>query len=167
MGWIIFLTYVDFLYDKNYSLFIQNITHRLASKNILYVKFFQAISLNNNLIDGAMNQELIKYTDSVPYCSDDIDWEVITNLKVFYGIDFLHNTTPINAGMISLVYKMNDGVQNQEIIVKIKRVGIEEKLNDAIEKMKFMIYLLSYIPQLNHFNILESYILYIEIRIRN
>ena len=157
IGWIISFTYLDFLYDKNYPLFIQNITHHLANKNILYVKFFQAISLNNNLIDGAMNQELIKYTDSVPYCSDDVDWEVITNLKAVYGIDFLSNTTPVNAGMISLVYKMNDGIQNQEIVVKIKRVGIEQKLNDAIEKIQFLIYLLTFIPQLNHFNLLESF----------
>ena len=157
IGWIIFLTYIDFLYHNNYPLFIQTITHRLANKNILYVKFFQAISLNNNLIDGAMNQELIKYTDSVPYCSDDVDWEVITNLKAVYGIDFLSNTTPINAGMISLVYKMNDGIQNQEVVVKIKRVGIEQKLNDAIEKIQFLIYLLTFIPQLNHFNLLESF----------
>ena len=157
IGWIIFLTYIDFLYHNNYPLFIQTITHRLANKNILYVKFFQAISLNNNLIDGAMNQELIKYTDSVPYCSDDVDWEVITNLKAVYGIDFLSNTTPINAGMISLVYKMNDGIQNQEVVVKIKRVGIEQKLNHAIEKIQFLIYLLTFIPQLNHFNLLESF----------
>lgn len=157
IGWIILLTYIDFLYHNNYPLFIQTITHRLANKNILYVKFFQAISLNNNLIDGAMNQELIKYTDSVPYCSDDVDWEVITNLKAVYGIDFLSNTTPINAGMISLVYKANDDIQTQEIVVKIKRVGIEQKLNDAIEKMKFMINLLNCIPWLNHFNLLESF----------
>ena len=157
IGWIIFLTYIDFLCHNNYPLFIETITHRLANKNILYVKFFQAISLNNNLIDGAMNQELIKYTDSVPYCGDDVDWEVITNLKAVYGIDFLSNTTPINAGMISLVYKMNDGIQNQEIVVKIKRVGIEQKLNDAIEKIQFLIYLLTFIPQLNHFNLLESF----------
>lgn len=150
-------TYLDFLCDNNYPLFIKNITRSLASKNILYVKLFQAISLNNNLIDGAMNQELIKYTDSVPYCSDDIDWEVMTNLKIVYGIDFLSNTTPINAGMISLVYKMNDGIENQEVVVKIKRVGIEEKLNDAIEKIQFMINLLICIPWLNQFNLLESF----------
>jgi len=154
---IITFTYIDFLRDKNYPLFIQKITRSLASKNILYVKFFQAISLNNNLIDAAINQELIKYTDTVPYSSDDIDLEVITNLKLLYDIQFLHNTTPINAGMISLVYKMNDGVDNQEVIVKIKRLGIEEKLNDAIDKMKFIIYFLTFIPQLNHFNILESF----------
>jgi hypothetical protein len=74
MLWIISVTYLHFLYDKNYPLFIQNITRRLASKNILYVKFFQAISLNNNLIDGAMNQELIKYKSL-------IESSIITYLK--------------------------------------------------------------------------------------
>jgi len=157
MLWIISFTYLDFLYDRDYPLFIQNITRKLSSKNILYVKFFQAISLNNSLIDGAMNQELIKYTDSVPYCSDDIDWELMVKLKKECGIEFLSNAGPINSGMISLVYLMNDITKNQKIIVKIKRDGIEEKLNDAIEKMQFVIQLLLYIPQLSHFNILESF----------
>lgn len=156
MLWIISFTYLDFLYDRDYPLFIQKITRRLASKNILYVKFFQAISLNNSLIDGATNQELIKYTDSVPYCSDDIDWELMVNLKQKCGIELL-SSIPINSGMISLVYLMNDVTKNQKIIVKIKRDGIEEKLNDAIEKMQFVIQLLLYIPQLSDFNILESF----------
>ena len=153
---IITFTYLQFLCDNNYHLFIKNITRRLASKNILYVKFFQAISLNNNLIDGAINQELIKYTDSVPYCRDDIDWELMVNLKQKCGIELL-SSIPINSGMISLVYLMNDITKNQKIIVKIKRDGIEEKLNDAIEKMQFVIQLLLYIPQLSHLNILESF----------
>jgi predicted unusual protein kinase regulating ubiquinone biosynthesis (AarF/ABC1/UbiB family) len=157
MLWIISFTYLDFLYDRDYPLFIQNITRKLSSKNMLYVKFFQAISLNNSLIDGATNQELIKYTDSVPYCSNDIDWELMVKLKKECGIEFLSNAGPINSGMISLVYLMNDITKNQKIIVKIKRDGIEEKLNDAIEKMQFVIQLLLYIPQLSHFNILESF----------
>ena len=156
MFWIIIITYIHFLYNNNYHLFIKNITLCLANKNILYVKFFQAISLNNNLIDGAMNQELIKYTDSVPYHSDDIDWELMVKLKQQCGIELL-SSIPVNSGMISLVYLMNDVTKNQKIIVKIKRSGIEEKLNDAIEKMQFVIQLLVYIPQFNQFNILESF----------
>lgn len=153
---IITFTYLEFLYKNDYALSIRNITKRLASKNILYVKFFQAISLNNQLIDGAMNEELVKYTDSVPYCADDIDWKLFTDLKQKCGIELL-SSTPINSGMISLVYLMIDTHKNKKIIVKVKRVGIEEKLNDAIEKMKFVVQLLVCIPQLNHFNILESF----------
>ena len=156
MIWVIISAYLCFLYSSDYPLLIKNITHQLASKNILYVKFFQAISLNNNLIDGAINQELIKYTDSVPYCRDNIDWELMVNLKQRCGIELL-SSIPINSGMISLVYLMNDITKNQKIIVKIKRDGIEEKLNDAIEKMQFVIQLLLYIPQLSHLNILESF----------
>jgi predicted unusual protein kinase regulating ubiquinone biosynthesis (AarF/ABC1/UbiB family) len=154
--WVTIFAYLCFLYNNDYPLFIKNITRQFASKNILYVKFFQAISLNNNLIDGAINQELIKYTDSVPYCRDDIDWEVMVNLKQKCGIELL-SSIPINSGMISLVYLMNDVTKNQKIIVKIKRDGIEEKLNDAIEKMQFVIQLLVCIPQLSHLNILESF----------
>jgi serine/threonine protein kinase len=144
------------LYNNDYPLLIKNITHRLSNKNILYVKFFQAISLNNNLIDGAINQELIKYTDSVPYCQDDIDWDLMLKLKQFCGIEIL-SSAPINSGMISLVYLMNDAERKQKVIVKIKRMGIEEKLDDAIDKIKFVIHSLMYIPHLNHFNILESF----------
>ena len=37
---------------RDYLNFIDNITHRLASVNILYVKIFQALASNNNLIDN-------------------------------------------------------------------------------------------------------------------
>jgi len=157
ISWIIISTYLYFLYNKDYVLFIQNITHRLSSKNILYVKFFQAISLNNNLIDETINQQLIKYTDSVPYNTDDIDLELLLNLKKTFGIELLTTNKPINSGMISLVYKMNDTINNKQIIVKIKRRGIEEKINSAIEKIKFIIQILVCIPSLNNFNIWESF----------
>lgn len=156
MLWIIIVTYLYFLYNNDYPLLIKNITRRLSTKNILYVKFFQAISLNNNLIDGAINQELIKYTDSVPFSQDDIDWDLMLKLKQLCGIDLL-SSVPINSGMISLVYLMNDTERKQKVVVKIKRMGIEEKLNDAIDKIKFVIHSLMYIPQLNHFNLLESF----------
>ena len=38
---------------RDYSNFINRITTRLASINILYVKIFQAIASNNNFIDEA------------------------------------------------------------------------------------------------------------------
>jgi predicted unusual protein kinase regulating ubiquinone biosynthesis (AarF/ABC1/UbiB family) len=157
VSWIIISTYLYFLYNKDYVLFIKNITHRLSNKNILYVKFFQAISLNNNLIDETINQQLIKYTDSVPYNTDDIDWELLVNLKKTFGIELLTTNKPINSGMISLVYKMNDTIHKKQIIVKTKRRGIEKKLNNAIEKIKFIIQILVCIPSLNKFNIWDSF----------
>lgn len=72
--------YLIFLHQENYSEFIRSVAKTLAKKNILYVKMFQAISLNNNLIDGAMNNELLKYTDSAPYTDEDIDEDLLCEI---------------------------------------------------------------------------------------
>ena len=43
---------------RDYSVFIERMTYRLASINILYVKVFQAIASNNSLIDEKTNNKL-------------------------------------------------------------------------------------------------------------
>jgi len=144
--------YVRFLINQNYSKFIRNVAKNLSQKNILYVKMFQAISLNNNLIDSAMNAELLKYTDSAPYTYDDIDEDLLREIQRKYYLTPYNDTIPINSGMISLVYKMRT-VDNETVIVKIKRKDIDEKLDDAIEKLLFFIKLLSFIPQFNTLDI--------------
>ena len=57
MFYIMATEYGLYLINKDYSLFIDNITLKLASINILYVKLFQAIALNNNLIDDNINNK--------------------------------------------------------------------------------------------------------------
>lgn len=143
-----FYEYMLFLYNKNWKIFIKSVTYKLAKKNILYVKIFQSISLNNDLIDNCTNTELLKYTDSVPYDADEINWNSLLNLKNKYNLEFL-DILPINSGMISLVYKMKNMDTDEIVIVKIKRNNIDIKLNDAINKLLFCVYILSFIPQLN------------------
>jgi predicted unusual protein kinase regulating ubiquinone biosynthesis (AarF/ABC1/UbiB family) len=109
---------------------------------------FQAISLNNNLIDGAINSELIKYTDSAPYCEDDIDVDLFQTIIKKYYLTSENDTIPINSGMISLVYKMKTS-HDKEVIIKIKRKDIDLKLDDAIGKLLFLINILSFVPQFN------------------
>lgn len=147
---LIFLfDYCVFLVTKDYPQFIKNVSANLSKKNILYVKLFQAISLNNNLIDDTMNAELLKYTDSVPYSKNDIDEELIDQLTKTFLLE--KSGPPINSGMISLVYKMKRS--DEDVIVKIKRKNIDEKFNDSIEKLLFFIEILACIPQLNQFDI--------------
>ena len=144
--------YVSFLIKQNYKEFIRNVASNLSQKNILYVKMFQAISLNNNLIDSAMNAELLKYTDSVPYTDDDFDSDLFDEIIRKYYLTPYNDIIPINSGMISLVYKMRT-VDNETVIVKMKRKNIDEKLDDAIEKLLFFIKILSFIPQFNTLDI--------------
>ena len=151
-----------------YNLFgtniIKNIAYKLAKVNILCVKIFQAISLN---IDKSINDELIKYTDHVPYSFyEDIDFDTLIDITSQEGL-YIDIDKPLASGMISIVYKalLQKPEENepQYKIIKIKRKHIEQKLDESIKNMEFLIKvftgcisLLSYFNpnlQVNDFNI--------------
>lgn len=144
-----------FMY-KDLSYFITRITHRLAAINILYVKVFQAIALNNSLIDEKINNQLLKFTDNAPWNYNDIDlYDLIEvtdkyNLILPYGYE-----TPINSGMISLVFKAYEKKSDKPLIIKMKRKNIDSKLNDAIENLQFFMYILTFIPIIQKYQIVE------------
>lgn len=141
---------------RNYSLFIENITGRLASINILYVKVFQAIALNNSLIDDKTNNKLLKFTDNAPWNYSDIRLADLIEIADRYDI-ILNNgyEIPINSGMISLVFKGYKRESGKPVIIKMKRNNIEYKLNNAIENLQFFMYILSFIPIFNKYQIGE------------
>jgi len=120
--------------------YIVNIAHRFSKENILYVKLFQALSLENRWIPNV----LLEFTDKAPYTKDDVDLESITQLNEQHKIKIqVENAEPINSGMISLVYKGKDQ-DNRDVIIKIKRKGIDEKLEYGIQRVMFLLRALSY-----------------------
>jgi predicted unusual protein kinase regulating ubiquinone biosynthesis (AarF/ABC1/UbiB family) len=143
---------IQYFIKRDYTIFIQNVAKKLSQKNILYVKMFQAISLNNNLIDDAMNRELLKYTDSAPYSLTDINEDLIRQIEREYYLTAENDTIPMKSGMISLVYKLRN-VDGGHVILKVKRKDIDIKLDDAIEKLLFFIRIVSIIPQFNTLDI--------------
>jgi predicted unusual protein kinase regulating ubiquinone biosynthesis (AarF/ABC1/UbiB family) len=57
--------------------------------------------------------------------------------------------------MISLVYKFYKKDTLEPVIIKMKRKNIEEKLNDAIENLQTFMYILSFIPLIQKYQIAE------------
>jgi len=147
--------FLYFIY-KDYSLFIEKITHRLASINILYVKIFQAIALNNNLIDDKTNNKLLVFTDNAPWSFNDIRLEELIEITSKYDISLTKGFEyAINAGMISLIFKGYSNYFKKTVIIKLKRKNIEEKLNNAINNIQTFMYLLSFIPFVKNLNLTE------------
>jgi predicted unusual protein kinase regulating ubiquinone biosynthesis (AarF/ABC1/UbiB family) len=134
---------------KDYSRFIDSLTHRLASINILYVKLFQALALNNNLIDDKINNKLLKFTDNVPWTNKDINYEDLHSLKNEYNLSC--NMIPMNSGMISVVFKAVERKTGKSMVIKIKRVNIDQTLYDAISNLQWLIFFLSFIPFINKY----------------
>lgn len=141
---------------KDLPYFTTRISHRLAAINILYVKIFQAIASNNSLIDEKIHNQLLKFTDNAPWSYSDANLEDIFSIANDYNLVLKYGfEKPINAGMISLVFKAYKKDTGEPIIIKLKRKNIEEKLNSAIENLQTFLYLLSFVPLIHKYQIAE------------
>ena len=139
---------------QDYYFFIDRLSMRLASINILYVKIFQAFALNNSLIDDKTNNKLLKFTDNAPWNFSDIDLHQLIEMSDKYNIQLQRGyEVPINSGMISLVFIGYD--KNKQVIIKMKRKNIQKKLDEAIDNLLFSIYILSFIPIINKYQLSE------------
>jgi predicted unusual protein kinase regulating ubiquinone biosynthesis (AarF/ABC1/UbiB family) len=141
---------------RDYAQFIHGITHRLAQINILYVKVFQAIALNNNFIDDKLNKQLLRFTDNAPWTINDINIPDLVDISEKYNLIMDNGyETPINSGMISLVFKAYRRGTMAPMIIKMKRVNIDRQLDDAIENLKTVLYFLSFIPLFDKYRLAE------------
>ena len=149
--WIMTDELLLYIMFKDYGRLIYNLANRLAAKNILYVKIFQALALNHDMISNEINNGLLKFTDNVPWTNADVDVQTLIDLEREYNIAILNDYKPINSGMISLVFKgiYRVGV-GETVIIKMKRVNIENNLNDGIQKLLFCVKLLSFLPVYNY-----------------
>jgi len=144
-----------FIYN-DFPYFITRLSHRLASINILYVKIFQAIASNNSLIDEKINNQLLRFTDNAPWNYSDINLSDIIEVTNDFDL-VLENgfESPINAGMISLVFMAHKRESLEPVIIKMKRNNIENKLASAIENLQTFMFLLSFFPLINKYQITE------------
>ena len=142
---------------NNYSTFIDRLTSKLASMNILYVKLFQAFALNNNFIDEETNNKLLRFTDNAPWDYTDIDFVTLLKITDEYNLHFVDGyEIPINSGMISLVFRAENKDTHEPLIVKLNRKNIEERLNDAMDDLLYCVDLLSFMPLFKTYKVSES-----------
>jgi len=143
--WIFFTELLNYIFFQNYDGFLEGTLIRLSHLNILYVKVFQALSFSKEMISEELNNKMIRYTDNVPWGNEDIDQELLDKVKKKYNITFRGGYDfPIRSGMISLIYK---GVrQGKDVILKMKRKDIANRLEEAVDNLLFVIYLFSFIP---------------------
>ncbi len=134
--------FMKYLALRDYETFVHNIAKKLANENILYIKLFQALSLNET---SELNKALMNYTDNAPYTENDVNIPLLT--KVIHENDLTGDIySPINSGMISLVYKMKRNIDGKDVVLKVKRNYIERRLNQSMNEVFFFLKLLSFLP---------------------
>lgn len=157
MLWIFTSEGVFYIIFHDYEQYIERITMKLASMNILYVKIFQAFALNQHLIDNRINQRLLKFTDQAPWTYDDIPFTELMSMVKQYNIELPDGYyNPINAGMISLVFKGYErDCPDKPVIIKVKRKHIQQTLEDAIDTLLCIVDWLSMFPLFGCYQIAE------------
>tara|TARA_Y100000389_G_scaffold10942_1_gene10142 strand:- start:749 stop:2149 length:1401 start_codon:yes stop_codon:yes gene_type:complete len=132
--------------------FVKSITYKLEDLNIVYVKIFQSLCLEKDILYDNEKEYLLKYTDNVPYKSEEVDYELLDLLESKYNIK-LENGQPINSGIIGVVFKGLDGNNNSKVVIKILKKDIEKKLNAVFNEIECLTSIFSYIPFLNNLNL--------------
>jgi len=130
---------------------IKNISNRLEYENIVYVKIFQALCLNKDLLYPNEQEFLLKYTDNVPYSINDINYDLLDKLTRDYSIT-LTNSIPINSGIIGVAFGAFD-CSNNKVIVKMLKKNILMKFTNAFDELLYVSYVCKYIPYIKYLKI--------------
>lgn len=143
-------TYVHYTFNKDNKQFINSVATYLSKQNMLYIKMFQAIALNKNLLNDAMSQHLLKYSDNVDYTEYDLDEQLLREIMEKYNLKFDGPIEPINSGMIALVYKLKTEL-GADVILKIKRKNIDYRLRENINKLQDLLRVVAMVPFFKYF----------------
>lgn len=158
------LTTETFLYKckyYTYSEYIKNLALKFSRENIFFIKFFQAVCTTSHpLLTDDILEFLNTFTDNAPYIDSEIDVESLERLIQDYSIEIKKPFVPIKSGTISLIFEgiltSNKG-EELYVIIKCKRIGIDDKIKFAIRNMNNLILLTKVIPHIKNLNIYDIY----------
>jgi predicted unusual protein kinase regulating ubiquinone biosynthesis (AarF/ABC1/UbiB family) len=130
---------------------IKALCTKLEKLNSVYIKIFQSLALNEDLLYDDEKDYLINYCDNVPYSSDCIDYKLLSDLHETYKISVL-SAIPINSGIVGLVFDGYDS-SNTKVVVKMLKRNIINDLRDLFDDLLYLSYVCKLIPYINSFNI--------------
>ena len=145
-----------------YSEYIKNLALNFSKENIFFIKFFQAVCTTNH---PSLTEEVLHYlntfTDNAPYTSSEIDIESLERLIKEYSIEIKRPFVPIKSGAISLIFEGTLTEEQEQgkktVIIKCKRVGIDDKIQLAIHNMNHLISITKIIPHVKNLNVYDIY----------
>lgn len=148
---------------------IIDVSKRLATINMMYVKIFQAFATNRNILSPELNKFFNDYTDNVEYTDDEYNEDDLIELErksvecyPYKPIKILNNRKPIKSGLMSLIFKgqfVDDGDggagegAGEYIAIKYLRNNIITNFNTSMNNLVVFAKLTKYIPYIRTLNI--------------
>lgn len=139
-----------------YNDYIKQLALRLSRENVFYVKFFQAVcTIKSPLLTDELTSFLTSFTDNVPYSCSEIDYCSLESLITDFSVSIKKPFIPIKSGTISLIFEGT--MHDKPVIIKCKRIGIDNKIQNAIFHMNHLISTSKLIPHIKNLNVHEIY----------
>ena len=140
---------------------IIDVSKRLAAKNMMYVKIFQAFATNRNIVSPELNQFFSEYTDNVTYTSDEYDLNELKEIETrslechpYQQLRIMNEYTPIKSGLMSLIFKAYIGKgDDTPVVIKYLRKNISQNFNSSMNNLVMFAKITKYFPYLRTFNI--------------
>ena len=144
---------VNYLCNKpiNRLELIKKLSKKLEEENIVYVKIFQALCLDKDLLKSDEQEYLLKYTDNVPYSANEIEYDLLDKLENEFSIT-LTNRIPINCGIVGLVFDGHDS-SNNKVIIKMLKKDILQKFTNVFDELLYISYMCKFIPYIKSLKI--------------
>lgn len=143
-----------------YNEYMKNLALSFSRENIFFIKFFQAVCTTSHpLLTDDVLKYLNTFTDNAPYTDSEIDVESLERLIKEYSIEIKTPFVPIKSGTISLIFEgtLTSEKEQESVIIKCKRVGIDDKIQDAILNMNHLISFTKIVPHIKNLNVHDIY----------
>ena len=144
---------------------IIDVSKRLAAKNMMYVKIFQAFATNRNIVSPELNTFFSDFTDNVKYTDDEYNINELKEIErrskechPFQELRILNNYTPIKSGLMSLIFKgvIRSAAADAEetpIVIKYLRKNISKNFNASMNNLVVFAKFTRYFPYLRTLNV--------------
>lgn len=138
-----------------------DVSKRLATKNMMYVKVFQAFATNRNIVSPELNQFFSDYTDNVSYTSEEYDVDELKELEAkstectpHLQLRIMNNYTPIKSGLMSLIFKAYIGpTDDTPVVIKYLRKNISKNFNSSMNNLVMFAKITKFFPYLRTLNV--------------
>jgi predicted unusual protein kinase regulating ubiquinone biosynthesis (AarF/ABC1/UbiB family) len=137
---------------------IIDVSKRLAAKNMMYVKVFQAFATNRNIVSHELNEFFSEFTDNVKYTAEEYDINELKELEArsrecwpYQQLRIVNEYTPIKSGLMSLIFKGYIG--DAPIVVKYLRKNISKNFNASMNNLVVFAKLTKYFPYMRTLNV--------------
>lgn len=146
---------INVLINRSQKNHIRYCVINISRLNLFFIKLLQWVFDESENNDNELKQLFKNFGDNVYFDENEKCIENLNRLQYYLKCQDNNleiDNNPINSGTIALVFK--GYYNNKEIIIKQLRPNIKERLNESIDLMLFIGYIISFIPS---FSTLQIY----------